>query len=167
MNINNTKSVSTNITVGMSINMEEDSIKKFLTNLSVSVISQCRSITAYRCISKHGIGLKIISNIPYYDSLINTYCDDDLSDTILSMIRQNVSIIYEFVQDCVENGINNKLDFLYEKSKYGKPFWCLILEALDEYDTFCLTLAEKSGDSTYVSYYNQYNDKFKKMMILR
>lgn len=164
----NTKMVSTNIKLGMTINMECSSMKDFLTNLAISTIIQCREIVFYRYNGANEGSIRALSNLPYCNNLISTYCADELSAVLLSMVNQNATILYEFIQDCVENGINKNLDLLDSKSKYGKPFWKLILQALDEYTDFLERKNDTIKNNIKIDEesikYNKYNKDFEVLM---
>ncbi len=156
--------VTTSYTSGLTINMEQVSMKLFLTSIATSTILQCREIK----LIKDPFNCNCVVKLPHYNNLMEEYCSGVPHAVILSMLDQNAEILFQFVRDCVENDTKRGLYLFVERSRQGVPGWKIILQALDEYTHFLERMCDVKGikRESHI-YYNSYNEKFEKLMSKR
>lgn len=155
--------VTTSVCNGTTINMGAISTKYFLENLAITTIAQCREM-----ISKEKLGvLESTTNLPHYDDLVSKYCSGVHGAILVNMLAQNIHILYNFVEDCVMNETVRGLYLWHEKSACGEPAWKLITLALDEYMKLIKKEYEILGREipSDIPEYNEYNEKFEKLML--
>lgn len=154
--------VTTSYANGTIISMDAVSTKMFLESIAIATIVQCKEM-----VSKKNMGiLESTTKLPYYDELINEYCDGVHGAVLSNMLCQNVQILYRFVQDCVLNDTVRGLYLLQNKPKNGEPTWKLILLALDEYMDLVkreYEILEKEIPYNFPKY-NEYNKQFEELM---
>lgn len=147
---------------GMSIAMDYVEMKYFLESIAISTIALCKDLE-FAKVKEPNI-LVSSSSSAKYDKLVNDYCFGNH----LLLLNSNVTILYNFVQNCVLNESVKDLVLLTEipRTKTCKfPVFKLITTALDDYmDLIKRKYAVMETVPTDTIPYNKYNKDFIKMM---
>lgn len=153
--------VTTSYTAGTTISLDTTSALMFLENLAITTIAQCREMK-----SKEHMGiLKSESNIPHFDVLVDKYCDGIHGAVLSNMLRQNVQVLYAFVQDCVLNETVAGLYLMRRAPRGGEPTYKLITLALEEYMELSKGEFDMLGKRMPNDFpkYCEYNERFEEM----
>lgn len=146
---------------GMSIAMDSVEMKYFLESIAISTIALCKDMEFVK-VGEPNI-LVSSSGSAKYDKLVEDYC----SGNHLLLLNSNVTILYNFVQNCVLNEQVKGLILLTEFSNrtYKLPVFKLITTALDDYmDLIKRKYAVMETVPTDIIPYNKYNKDFIKLM---
>lgn len=155
--------VVTSYTNGTNINLNTIPASNFLTSIAISTIVMCKTMK----LTRNNTTLEWASDIPYYDDLVDKYCEGVHGAVLSNLLRQNVCIIYRFMEDCVLNDTNKGLYLLMHVSRDGTPLWRILIDAIKAYRTFIESEYELMDDKLLSDdfIYDKYIDDFEKLML--
>lgn len=153
--------VTTSYTTGTMISLDTTSALMFLENLAITTIAQCREMKR----EEYKGFLRSESKMPHFNALIEKYCTGVHGAVLSNMLRQNVQVLYAFVQDCVLNETVAGLYLMRRAPRGGEPTYKLITLALEEYMELSKGEFDMLGKRMPNDFpkYCEYNERFEEM----